>query len=135
MLGVLDEELEARNGVCVGDVIMPDHVDAIVWFPEEKKLSGFMQAWKRQSSFNTREWYRENAPEYFAELGEGERFWQPKYDPFEIDSRAKMEEKLKSMHEKPVRAGLVERATDGRWSSARGYAWKRTVGIPIRWIE
>ncbi len=135
VLGVLYEELEARNVVCVGYVIMPDHVHAIVWFPEKKKLSGFMQAWKRKTSFNIREWYRENAPGYSSEFGEGERFWQPKYYPFEIYSRAKMEEKLKYMHENPVRAGLVERATDCRWSSARWYAWIQTVGIPIRWIE
>lgn len=85
-----------------------------------KKLSGFMHAGKRKSSFNIREWYREHAPEYCAEFGEGDRCSQPKYNPIEIYSRAKMEEKLQYMHENPVRARLTERATDWRWSSDSG---------------
>ena len=38
-------------------------------------------------------------------------------------------------HENPVRAGLVERATDWKWSSARWYEWRRSVGVPIDWVE
>ena len=72
---------------------------------------------------------------YHAEFGEGDRFWQPKYYSFEIFSRQKLEEKLNYMHLNPVRAGLVQRAVDWRWSSARWYEWSRTVGVPIQWVE
>ena len=54
---------------------------------------------------------------------------------FEIYETAKLEEKLQYMHENPVRAGLVKRPTDWRWSSARWHEWWRTVGVPIHWIE
>ena len=54
---------------------------------------------------------------------------------FEIYERTKLEEKLQYMHENPVRARLVERPSDWRWSSARWYEWRRTVGVPIHWIE
>ena len=49
----------------------------------------------------------------------GDRFWQPKSDSFSIFTRHKLEEKLATMHLNPVRAGLVSRATEWAWSSAR----------------
>lgn len=135
VLGVLNEELEAFEARCVGYVIMPNHVHAVIWLPKTGQLSQFMKAWKQKSSFHIRDWYRENAEEYDEAHREGARFWQPKYYAFEIYKREKLEEKLQYMHENPVRAGLVTRATDWRWSSARWYVWQQTVGIPIRWVE
>ncbi|MEO1982690.1 MAG: hypothetical protein ABGZ23_14960 [Fuerstiella sp.] len=64
------------------------------------------------SSFEIRSWYRTNAPKYFSEFGEGNRFWQPKYHSFEIYQRQKQEEKLTYMHQNPVKTGLVKLATD-----------------------
>jgi len=135
VLSVLNEELCQRNALCVGFVIMPDHVHAIVWFPETGQLSGFMHEWKRKSSFHIRAWYRRGDEHYFNGFDEGDRFWQPKHYSFEILQRSKVEEKLDYMHHNPVRAGLVERSTLWRWSSARWYAWKQTGGVPIGWVE
>ena len=94
-----------------------------------------MHEWKRQSSFRIRTWYRETAPIYFAGFGEGKRFWQARYYAFEIYSRKKLDEKLTYMHLNPVRAGLVERAADWPWSSARWYELRKDVGVPIRRID
>ena len=58
-----------------------------------------------------------------------------KYYSFEIHKRKKVEEKLAYIHANPVRAGLVERSTDWRWSSAWWYEWRQTVGVPIDWVE
>ncbi len=135
LLGVLNEVLESHDARCVGFVVMPEHVHALVWFPKPGDLSRFMHGWKRKSSFLIREWYRREAPSYFADFGEGDRFWYPKYYAFQIDQDAQIEEKLTYMHENPVRAGLVSRPTDWKWSSARWYRWQQTVGVPIRWIE
>ncbi len=114
---------------------MPDHVHAVIWLPTPGQLSRFMHAWKRKSSFHIRNWQRTEASNYFTGFGEGDRFWQPKYYPFEIYSRSKMEEKLGYMHENPVRAGLVARAVDWPWSSARWYLRGQSVGVPITWID
>jgi putative transposase len=135
LLGLLNDELDQHKSVCVGFVVMPDHSHAILWFPETGMLSRFMHGWKRKSSFHIRNWYRRGAARYFEGFGEGDRFWQPKYHSFEIYNRPKMEEKLQYMHDNPVRAGLVEQATDWRWSSARWYEWRKTVGVPITWVE
>ena len=135
LLGVLNEQLDAFDARCQGFVVMPDHVHAIVWLPETGQLSRFMHGWKRMSSFHIREWYRTSAEEYFRGFGEGDRFWTPKYYSFEIYGQRKLEEKLEYMHLNPVRAGLVARAIDWKWSSARWYELRRSVGVPIRWID
>lgn len=135
VLGVLSSLLEETASRCVGFVLMPDHVHAMLWFPETGQLNRFMREWKRRSSLTIRTWYRDVAFRYTAAFGEGDRFWQPKYFSFEIFSRPKMEEKLAYMHLNPVRAGIVERAIDWKWSSARWYEERRTVGVPIQWVD
>ena len=65
----------------------------------------------------------------------GDRLWTPKYYAFEIYCREKLIEKLNYMHMNPVRAGLVEKAVDYKWSSARWYEERRTVGVQIEWVE
>ena len=135
LLGVLNHQLHLQNASCIGFVVMPDHVHAIIWFARPNSLSKFMQGWKRKSSFRIRNWYRDNEANYFDEFGIGDKFWQPKYFSFEIDNRDKMEEKLVYMHLNPVRSGLVERPGDWKWSSARWYEDERSVGVPIDWID
>ena len=61
--------------------------------------------------------------------------WQPKYFSFEIESQNKMEEKLTYMHFNPVRKELVSKAVDWKWSSARWYDSRQSVGVPIDWID
>jgi putative transposase len=43
VLGVLGSQLAGRKASCVGFVVMPDHVHAVVWFPIPGQLSVFMQ--------------------------------------------------------------------------------------------
>ncbi|WP_152053266.1 REP-associated tyrosine transposase [Tautonia marina] len=135
VLGVLNGQLTRQGATCVGFVVMPDHVHALIWLPRTHQLSAFMHEWKRQSSFRIRSWYRDMDAAYFKEIGHGDRFWQPKYYAFAVHSRAKLEEKLKYIHLNPVRAGLVERPVDWPWSSARWYEQGRSVGVPIGWVE
>jgi putative transposase len=135
VLGALNTELERNAATCVGFVVMPNHLHALLWLPEIGQLSRFMHEWKRSSSRFIRQWYREQANSYFREVEFGTQLWQPKYYAFTIYSRRKIEEKLNYIHLNPVRSGLVERAIDWAWSSARWYQQGRTVGVPITWIE
>jgi hypothetical protein len=45
------------------------------------------------------------------------------------------EVKLNDMHLNPERRGLVTRAVDWKWRSARWYMLRKPVGIPIRMPE
>ncbi len=135
ILGILNDQLDRQQATSVGFVVMPDHVHAIVWFPERGQLSLFVHEWKRRSSRLIRAWYQAGDAAYFREAAHGDRFWQPKYYAFAIYSRKKLEEKLNYMHANPVRAGLAKRPVDWWWSSARWYELGRSVGVPIGWPE
>ncbi|MEX1096786.1 MAG: transposase [Planctomycetales bacterium] len=135
VIGTLGAELAKRSGVCIGFVVMPDHVHALVWFPETHQLSDFMQVWKQRSSVLIHRVLESQLRQYAGSIGRDDPVWQPKYYAFNVWSEDKVHEKLTYMHENPVRAGLVERAADWRWSSARWYDGRCPVGLPIGWVE
>jgi putative transposase len=134
VLGVLNSQLAARKASCVGFVVMPDHVHAIVWFPVAGQLSIFIQQWKRLSSHHIGQFTRNELVHYAEKTGDDDPFWQAKYYPFNLYSEEKVREKLTYMHENPVRAALVSQPCDWAFSSARYYEQGRSVGVPIRWI-
>ncbi len=131
VLGVLNEQLEKQSATCVGFVVMPDHVHALLWFSQVGQLSRFMQGWKRRSSFHIHEWWKTMDFSYGQAIDAGDPVWQRKYYSFEINNRNKLEEKLQYLHLNPVRAGMVDRAVDWKWSSARWYESQRTVGVSL----
>lgn len=134
VLGVLNDQLTRESAKCVGFVVMPDHVHALIWLPETGRLSNFMLGWKRVSSYRIGEWYRRYGSEYAAAMKENGRVWQPRYYAFAIYSDAKLREKLDYMHRNPVAAGLTAEPSDWRWSSARWYERRRSVGVTVEWI-
>ena len=112
---------------------MPEHVHAILWFPQPGCLSSCLQHWKGRSSTQIKSAFRSSS---FAEsFLATDPIWQRRFYSFEIESRFKLEEKLTYMHLNPVRAGLVDRAVDWKWSSARWYEQRRSVGVPIQWVD
>jgi putative transposase len=135
VLGVLNTKLREFDATCCGFVLMPEHVHIVVWFPKPKQLSRFMHGWKRESSRALKAWYRQHRPKYYEASQMAKRFWQAKYYPFEIYTQEKLREKVEYMHKNPVDRGLVERAVDYRWSSARYWLLGRSVGVPLGWIE
>lgn len=133
--GRLNVLLRRHDATCCGFVVMPEHVHAVVWFPQPKQLTPFLHGWKRASSRTLQQWFRTHRPHDFAASQMARRFWQPKYYPFEIFSQEKLQEKVNYMHKNPVDRGLVERAVDYPWSSARQWLEGRSVGVPLGWIE
>jgi putative transposase len=133
-VSITAEKLREHRGICSGFVVMPDHVHAIVWFGAVGALSAFMKSWKQTTSLRLKRVLRGVVPKYAAKIPPAEPFWQPKYYPFNLYSAHKAREKLEYMHHNPVRAGLVARASEWRWSSAAFFEGGRDVGIPLEWI-
>ncbi|QDT37644.1 REP-associated tyrosine transposase [Stratiformator vulcanicus] len=133
VVSVLREQLVRRGGVCLGFVIMPDHAHLLVWFDQPGHLSAFMDKWKELSSKQISQILATHFRRYFERLPEGDPVWQARYYCFNVFSEAKTEEKLNYMHDNPVRANLVKRAIDWRWSSDRWYEDRSNVGVPISW--
>lgn len=61
LLGVLNHLLDSLEARCIGFVLMPDHVHALIWLPNPEDLTRFLHGWKRMSSFRIREWYAAHA--------------------------------------------------------------------------
>jgi len=135
MLGILEESLIRFDGKCVGFVLMPEHVHALLWFPESGSLSRFMQQWKYRSSIQIKNYLRDSTPEYPSYFSITDPIWYKRFYSFEMERSEKVEEKLVYIHQNPVRAGLVKSAVDWQWSSARWYENKRSVGVTIQWVD
>ncbi len=131
----LAAELETHTGTCVGYVLMPDHVHAIVWFPATNRLSAFMKQWKQRSSAEIKKLLRTFLTQYAETIDAADPIWQRKYYSFNLYSAEKTRQKLTYMHANPVRAGLAKRANDWPWSSARYYEFQEQGCVPVRWIE
>jgi putative transposase len=120
-------------------VIMPEHVHLIV-MPRERgvPVGSFQGAIKEQVARKAIQWLKESAPEWLSRITvyEGNRvrrrFWQPGggYDR-SIDSIGTLLAMIEYIHLNPVRRGIVERAVDWQWSSARSYAGSHPVLIEI----
>ncbi len=57
--------------------------------------------------------------------------WQTEKNVLPIFSEGMFMEKLNYIHQNPVRAGLVEKATDYRWSSARIWQGRPMKNEPL----
>ncbi len=134
LVELLALKLRDYRGICSGYVIMPDHVHLIVWFGKPDELSRFMKSWKQTSSIKLKRTLRGVAPQYASKIPLADPFWQSKYYPFNLYSQKKAEEKLDYIHKNPVTAGLVQRAVDWKWSSARFFQMGEPSMVPLEWI-
>jgi len=100
-------------------VVMPDHVHALMSEPERAPLAVTIQMWKQIVSRRR----NQLRSQIGGEGGQDNRpFWQARYYDFNVWSEGKLYEKMHYIHENPVRRGLVARAEDWKWSSARHLA-------------
>ena len=135
VLGVLNSQLVRQDGRCVGFVVMPDHVHAVVRFPKPDQISHFMKQWKQRSSVQIKRLMRSQLVQYAGTIDLTEPVWQAGYYDFNLFTGRKVEEKLAYMHQNPVNAGLVDQPEDWPWSSAGYDATGRSVGVPVAWLD
>ncbi len=116
-------------------VIMPEHAHLLLVPAPTQELPPVLRGLKEPFARMTlRVWRELNAP-ILARLVDSRgltRFWQRGggYDR-NIVSEHELLEKTAYIHQNPVRRGLVGKATDWRWSSARWYAGSRDVPVSV----
>jgi putative transposase len=101
-------------------------------------MSRFLQALKEPVARKAIAYLRETAPAWLGRIRVQEgrrvrhRFWQPGggYDRNVTDTST-LRLMIEYLHANPVRRGLVARAEDWEWSSARWYAGMRPVKIEM----
>jgi len=109
--------------VVVGYVVMPEHGRRLIGEAEKGTPSTVMQLVKRRFAKSVGQSRRACAaqPQLWSEE-EPRHVWQARFYGFNVWSKKKRIEKLRYMHENPVKRGLVLEAGQWEWSSYRDRA-------------
>ena len=117
---------------------MPEHVHLLILPGEGVAISSILYQIKKPVATWAVSWVRLNRPSFLGTMLDRQpngkssyRFWQRGggYDR-NLRSVSDVHEKIKYIHDNPVRRGLAARARDWPWSSWR--AWEKGVDEPIR---
>jgi putative transposase len=117
------------NFTILSYVIMPSHFHLIVEVqPKLGTISEIMRDIKKHSAWDIMEYLKLN--NLYREIFETEaepysdqerKFWMKRFDDEVIRDQKMLWTKIKYIHNNPVKAGIVERPEDYRYSSARNY--------------
>ena len=114
--------------IILGYVIMPSHFHWIVKTePKNGKISDIMRDIKKYTAWDVLEKLEKEKPEMLqvfrkeVKPGQKRQFWIHRFDDQVIRNNKMFWTKLKYIHNNPVKAGLVERSIDYKYSSARNY--------------
>jgi putative transposase len=119
-------------------VIMPEHVHLVLLPQPPVRIRDILWHIKRPMTFRVLDWVKTRSPAFLCRMADHQpngklvhRFWQRGggYDR-NLRSVKDIYEKIKYIHQNPVRRGLVERPEDWPWSSAR--AWLEGTDQPLR---
>ena len=126
----LDETLTFHKVSLTAYVLMPSHLHVLLGFKNIEKLSEVIQSFKSLSSKRLRTHLPQKE---FSVFYDGEKFqlWKPRFDDLIIWSEKQFRIKIDYIHNNPVKAGLVERAGDYTFSSARDWMDGVTGIIPV----
>jgi len=121
---LLEETRQRYSFVVVGYVVMPEHVHLLIGKPEKGTPSTVMQVLKQRFANSVLRARRRCSPsQALLWEPEAEHIWQPRFYDFNVWSQRKRVEKLRYMHENPVKRGLVLEPGEWAWSSFRDYAY------------
>jgi putative transposase len=122
-LSILEQTRQRYRFIVIGYVVMPEHIHLLLTEPETGTPSTVMQVLKQRTAHTLLPKRKRRDPRQHELFGEEPRraFWQARFYDFNVWTRKKTEEKLRYMHQNPVKRGLVELAEQWRWSSCRFY--------------
>ncbi len=100
---------------------MPDHIHTVLFqYDDADSVSDFMHDFKVKSAFRC-------LPEGYPQGS----LWRRRYDDVLLPGPNAVRARLKYIHENPLRAELVERLEDYKWSSAQHYYNEQATVIPL----
>lgn len=134
----IDEARASCGFLLFAYVLMPDHVHILTDSPSKPsvvlqyikgiighRVIDYLKAQNYESSLRKLR---------HANWKRNHRFslWQHDSDIFSVTSESKVIEKVNYIHQNPVRAGLVEKAEDYRWSSIRWWKGAPSEDEPLQ---
>ena len=119
---------QKREFIILGYVIMPTHFHWIVKTePSKGTISDIMRDIKKYTAWDILEQLESEKSALLKSFsknvkpGQKRQFWIHRFDDEVIRNHKMFWAKLKYIHNNPVKAGIVERAEDYKYSSARIY--------------
>lgn len=128
------EHVRQRYGfVVVGYVVMPEHVHLLISEPEKGDPSRVVQAVKQGFARHVLRAWRQGRKRGQQELfgDQGEHVWQKRFYDFNVWSERKRVEKLRYMHQNPIKRGLAQEPEQWTWSSYRSYAYGEAGAVKL----
>jgi putative transposase len=125
-LTILEQVRLRYSFVVVGYVLMPEHIHLLIGEPDRGTPSTVMQVMKQRFARRVLGEWRRCPPAQFSlwrEALEAGHIWQHRFYDFVVSSEVKIVEKLRYIHQNPVKRGLVLSAEEWKWSSFRHYAY------------
>jgi putative transposase len=116
-LNQLSETTRFYNVSIVAYCLMPSHLHAILNMENIRILSNIIGSFKSLSSRKIKHQFPDSITGLLDSKGLFQ-FWKPRFDDFIIRDMEQLRVKMNYIHENPVRAKLVENATDWKYSSA-----------------
>ncbi len=148
----IDRAMERHGYGLVAFMFMPEHVHLMVYpIAEAGTIDALLRAVKRPFSYRIKQLLIESQSPLLERLMIRQRpgvitfrYWQegPGYDR-NLTEPSSVLAAVEYVHENPVRRGLVERAVDWKWSSARYYVidpprqepgLPRIQSVPAEWL-
>ncbi len=127
LLEVIEQVRRRYYFVVVGYVIMPEHIHLLLTEPERGNPSKVMQAIKqgfaRRLLIKLRASDQPGTGNSWNTVLDDGHFWQARFYDFVVFTEKKRVEKLRYMHNNPVKRGLVPEPEQWEWSSYRHYAF------------
>ena len=133
----IDEARTSAGFLLFAYVIMLDHMHLLTSRPST--TSNVLRVLKGLTARRVIDYLKEN--DYLTSLSKLEHqkrdrnhkysLWQTEKNVFPIFTESMFMQKVNYIHQNPVRAGLVERATDYRWSSARIWQGCQSTNEPL----
>jgi REP element-mobilizing transposase RayT len=126
---ILSEALNFRadktNAKVMAYVFMPSHIHLALKINGDN-LSSFMRDFKKYTAQSS-----------LASLIHKGKIWQDRYDRVAIWNEDILLQKIRCIHNNPVKAGLVGDSEKWRWSSAVDYIGRKNgpVKVWINWYE
>jgi putative transposase len=115
-------------------VLMPEHVHVILRSPQgSTSIVKPLWAWKREVALQViGRWRQLKAPvlERIRDASGRPRFWQ-RGGGYDRNLDSELDEKIRYIHQNPVRRGLVQQAHEWRWSSIHWYRREGEILVPI----
>jgi len=123
-LKVLEQTRQNYRFVVAGYAVMPEHFHMLIGEPEKADPSVVMQVLKQNFA---KQVLRNNLRKESQER----HIWQHRFYDFVTWSEKKRIEKLRYMHNNPVKRGLVSEPEQWPWSSFRHYAYGETGPVLV----